>query len=60
MDSSGDRQLILSVREMLKEKQFSPSEGSSSGGGGGRVRRPFFSFGSGRSSRSAVLPVNIV
>nr|CAD1835802.1 unnamed protein product [Ananas comosus var. bracteatus] len=62
MDSSSDRQLILSVREMLKEKQFSPCEGSSSGGGGdggggGRVRRPFFSFGSGRSSRSAVLPL---
>nr|CAD1835992.1 unnamed protein product [Ananas comosus var. bracteatus] len=27
MDSSSDRQLILSVREMLKEKQFSPCEG---------------------------------
>ncbi|XP_068667057.1 RING-H2 finger protein ATL16-like [Aristolochia californica] len=50
MDSSGNRQLYLSVQEILR--QSSPSEASS------RSRRFFFPFGHGRGARSAaVLPI---
>ncbi|THU67139.1 hypothetical protein C4D60_Mb05t21500 [Musa balbisiana] len=66
MDSSTDRQLYLSVQEILRRKQHccfegGNDEGSSSdvwggdGGETGRFRRSFFSFG--RSSRSSVLPL---
>ncbi|CBI23610.3 unnamed protein product, partial [Vitis vinifera] len=56
MDSSNDRQLYLAIQEILQQNRpvsdFSPSEGCSS-----RFRRSFFSFGHGRGSRSAVLPI---
>ncbi|XP_038979547.1 RING-H2 finger protein ATL16-like [Phoenix dactylifera] len=65
MDSSNDRQLYLSVQELLRhnphcfqEAGGSGEEASSSGGGcagSSRVRRSFFSFGY-RSSRSAIIP----
>ncbi|WOL09881.1 RING-H2 finger protein ATL16-like [Canna indica] len=69
MDSSNDRQLYLSIQEILRQKQQCPEtatgEGSSSnvccgdGGGSGRIRRSlFFSFG--WSSRSSVLPIEEV
>ncbi|XP_010918796.1 RING-H2 finger protein ATL16-like [Elaeis guineensis] len=73
MDSSNDRQLYLSVQELLRhnpqcfqeaggsgeEEASSSSSSSSSGGGGcGRVRRSFFSFGQ-RSSRTAILPFHV-
>ncbi|XXG84904.1 hypothetical protein AAC387_Pa11g0110 [Persea americana] len=55
MDSSADRQLYLSVQEILQQNsnlhEFSTAEESS------RVRRSFFSFGHGRRSRNAVLPI---
>ncbi|BBG92480.1 hypothetical protein Prudu_000232 [Prunus dulcis] len=63
MDSSADRQLYLAVQEAVQQQQqqqhrqvseMSPIEGCSSSG---RVRRSFFSFGNGRGSRSAILPV---
>lgn len=62
MDSSNDRQLFLAIQEALHHQQqqrqannnevISPIEGCSS-----RIRRSFFSFGQGRGSRNAVLPV---
>lgn len=56
MDSSADRQLYLAIQEAIRQNrqvsEVSPIEGCSS-----RVRRSFFSFGHGRGSKSAVLPV---
>lgn len=60
MDSSADRQLYLAVQEAIRQNRqgqvneviSSPIEGCSS-----RVKRSFFSFGQGRGSKSAVLPV---
>ncbi|XP_004142260.1 RING-H2 finger protein ATL16 [Cucumis sativus] len=56
MDSSGDRQLYMAVQAAVREKSGGESgvevEGCSS-----RVKRSFFSFGSGRGSRNAVLPI---
>ncbi|XP_002529293.2 RING-H2 finger protein ATL16 [Ricinus communis] len=60
MDSSADRQLYLSIQEIVLQSrqqpidhQVSPIEGCSNG----RPRRTFFSFGHGRGSRNSVLPV---
>ncbi|KAJ4957207.1 hypothetical protein NE237_013990 [Protea cynaroides] len=56
MDSSVDRQLYLSVQEIIQQNrhlnEVSTSEGCSS-----RVRRSFFSFGQCKGSRNAVLPI---
>lgn len=56
MDSSGDRQLYMAVQAAVRQKSGGENgvevEGCSS-----RVRRSFFSFGSGRGSRNAVLPI---
>lgn len=56
MDSSNDRQLCLAIQEILQKRRlasdFSPSEDCS-----GRIRKSLFSFGHGRGSRSAVLPI---
>lgn len=56
MDLSADRQLYLSIQEIVQQSrqvaEVSPVEGCSS-----RAKRTFFSFGHGRGSRSAVLPV---
>ncbi|KAE8714630.1 RING-H2 finger protein ATL1 [Hibiscus syriacus] len=57
MDSSADRQLYLAVQEAMRQNrqvdEVSPIEGFSSR----VVRRSFFSFGHGRGSKNAVLPV---
>ncbi|XVF62873.1 hypothetical protein PTKIN_Ptkin09bG0043500 [Pterospermum kingtungense] len=57
MDSSADRHLYLAVQEAIRQNrqvnEVSPIEGCSSS----RVRRSFFSFGHGKGSKSAVLPV---
>ncbi|KAK8571896.1 hypothetical protein V6N13_047525 [Hibiscus sabdariffa] len=54
MDSSADRQLYLAVQEAMRQnRQASPIEGCSSR----VVRTSFFSFGHGRGSKNAVLPV---
>ncbi|XP_019230094.1 PREDICTED: RING-H2 finger protein ATL16-like [Nicotiana attenuata] len=57
MDSASDRQLYVAVQEIMQQQRqvtnVSPSEGSSS-----RIKR-FFSFGNGRGSRNAVLPVHL-
>ncbi|XP_042497373.1 RING-H2 finger protein ATL16 [Macadamia integrifolia] len=56
MDSSADRQLYLSVQEIIQHNrhlnEVSTSEACSS-----RVRRSFFSFSQCRGSRNAVLPI---
>ncbi|OVA02427.1 zinc finger protein [Macleaya cordata] len=56
MDSSVDRQLYLTVQEIIQQNrqlnEVSTSEGCSS-----RVSRSFFSFGHGRGSKSAVNPI---
>ncbi|GKV19024.1 hypothetical protein SLEP1_g29324 [Rubroshorea leprosula] len=58
MDSSTDRQLFLAVQEAVQQgrhvSEVSPLEGCSN-----RVRRSFFSFGQGRGSRNAVLPLHL-
>ncbi|KAK6929798.1 Zinc finger, RING-type [Dillenia turbinata] len=60
MDSSGDRQLYLSIQEIVQQHRRHlnevrpPSEGCSS-----RVRRSIFSFGHVRGSRSAVQPIDL-
>lgn len=60
MDSAADPQLYLAVQQIMQQqqqqqrRQISPSEGSSSSS---RIKRSFFSFGHGKGSRSAVLPV---
>ncbi|KAK9287972.1 hypothetical protein L1049_016417 [Liquidambar formosana] len=58
MDSSNDRQLYLSIQAIVQQNrqvnEASPIEGCSS-----RVKRSFFSFGHGRGSRSAVLPIHL-
>ncbi|KAJ6719429.1 RING-H2 FINGER PROTEIN ATL16 [Salix purpurea] len=58
MDSSADRQLYLSIQEIVQQSrqvtEVSPAEDCS-----GRARRAFFSFGHGRGSRSSVLPVSL-
>ncbi|TQE01114.1 hypothetical protein C1H46_013253 [Malus baccata] len=60
MDSSADRQLYLAVQEAMQQQrqvnEVSPIEGCSSTGSG-RVGRSFFSFGNGRGTRNAILPV---
>ncbi|KAG9441640.1 hypothetical protein H6P81_017494 [Aristolochia fimbriata] len=56
MDSSADRQLYLSVQEVLRQNP-QIHEAGSSGEGSSRSRRYFFSFAHGRGSRSAVLPI---
>ncbi|TXG72289.1 hypothetical protein EZV62_000868 [Acer yangbiense] len=58
MDSSADPKLYLAIQEAVQSRQVSevssPIEGCSS-----RVRRSFFTFGHGRGSRSAVLPLHL-
>ncbi|KAL5994562.1 hypothetical protein ACLOJK_024615 [Asimina triloba] len=64
MDSSADRQLYLSVQEILQRnpqlQEPTGGEGGSSSSNSGRIRRSFFSFGHSRgSSRSSVLPIQL-
>ncbi|PKU67342.1 RING-H2 finger protein ATL16-like [Dendrobium catenatum] len=63
LDSSCDPQLYVSVQETLRMNPnlvYGEESSNSGGGGSGRVRRPFFPFVQlGRSSRSAVQPVDI-
>lgn len=59
MDSAIDRHMYLSIQEIIQnnnsfqETRNIEEEGSTSG----RTRRHFFSFGNGRGSRNAVLPL---
>ncbi|GMJ01968.1 hypothetical protein HRI_003866000 [Hibiscus trionum] len=61
MDSSADQQLYLAVQEAIRQKrqvnEVSPIEGCSSSSR--VVRRSFFSFGHGRGSKTAVLPLHL-
>ncbi|XP_057959514.1 RING-H2 finger protein ATL16 [Malania oleifera] len=58
LDSSNDPLFYMSIQEIVQKNSHCngacSSEGSSS-----RFRRSLFSFGHGRASRSAVLPVNL-
>ncbi|OIT20706.1 PREDICTED: RING-H2 finger protein ATL16-like [Nicotiana attenuata] len=58
MDSATDRQLYVAVQEIIQQQRqvidVSSSEGSSS-----RVKRSFFSFGHGKGSKNAVLPIHL-
>ncbi|CAK7327243.1 unnamed protein product [Dovyalis caffra] len=56
MDSSADRQLYLSIQEIVQQSR-QVTEVSVVEVCSGRPRRTFFSFGHGRGSRSSVLPV---
>ncbi|KAI3990786.1 hypothetical protein MKX01_011694 [Papaver californicum] len=61
MDSSVDRQLYLSVQEIIQQKnrqQFNDVSTSDQQDSIGRIRgRSFFSFGSGRRSKNAITPL---
>lgn len=65
MDSAMDRQLYLAVQEIVQQNRNGNGNGigsdivSSSEGCSNRIRRSFFSFGNGRGSRRAVLPVHL-
>nr|XP_018625404.1 RING-H2 finger protein ATL16-like isoform X2 [Nicotiana tomentosiformis] len=58
MDSATDRQLYIAVQEIIQQQRqvidVSSSEGSSS-----KVKRSFFSFGHGKGSKNAVLPIHL-
>lgn len=58
MDSAADRQLYLTVQEIVQQQRqvldVSPCEGSSAR----VIKRSFFSFGHAKGSRNAVLPVH--
>ncbi|KAJ8763297.1 hypothetical protein K2173_001435 [Erythroxylum novogranatense] len=56
MDSSTDRHLFLSIQEIVQQSRH-VAEVSPVGSCSSRSRRNFFSFGHGRGSRNAVLPV---
>lgn len=57
MDSSADRQLCLSVQEILQQNPHLHEVSSSSDDTSFRVRRSFFSLGHGRGSRNSVIPI---
>lgn len=61
MDSSVDRQLYLSVQEIIQQKnrqQFNDVSTSDQQESSSRIRsRSFFSFGSGRGSKNAITPL---
>ncbi|KAL2486767.1 RING-H2 finger protein ATL16 [Abeliophyllum distichum] len=52
MDSAADRQLYLSVQQIIQKHSQVADEGCSS-----RAKRSFFSFGQGWGSRNAILPL---
>ncbi|KAL6989870.1 RING-type E3 ubiquitin transferase [Sarracenia purpurea var. burkii] len=52
MDSAGDRQMYLAVQEIILDQSRNGFSSSSRS-----LRRTIFSFGNGRGSRSAVLPI---
>ncbi|KAG9129695.1 hypothetical protein Leryth_024766 [Lithospermum erythrorhizon] len=57
MDSAADRQLYIAIQETLQHRQLSDislHEGSSN-----RLKKLFFSFGHGRGSNRAILPVDV-
>ncbi|KAL5701946.1 RING-type E3 ubiquitin transferase [Ranunculus cassubicifolius] len=54
MDSSADRQLFLSIQEIIQQNKENTMEDCSSTS---KLRRSIFSFGHNRGSRNAVLPV---
>ena len=60
MDSAADPQLYLTVQEIIRNKNRPLSEVSTSQECDSRVRRSFFSFGHGRGSRNAVLPIEFL
>ncbi|KAI3459492.1 hypothetical protein Pfo_016155 [Paulownia fortunei] len=57
VDSAADRKLYLAVQEIIQQHRQVISEDCSSSSS--RVKRPFFSFGQGRNSRSAVQPISL-
>ncbi|KAK8623785.1 hypothetical protein V6N13_065148 [Hibiscus sabdariffa] len=60
MDSSADQQLYLAVQEAIRQKRQVNEVSSIEGCSSSRVvRRSFFSFGHGRGSKAAVLPLHL-
>ncbi|KAI3678815.1 hypothetical protein L6452_38118 [Arctium lappa] len=58
MDSAIDRHIYLSVQEIIQnDGNLQETRNNEEGSTSGRTRRHFFSFGHGRGSRSAVLPI---
>ncbi|GMP77435.1 hypothetical protein CsSME_00033709 [Camellia sinensis var. sinensis] len=59
MDSASDRQLYLAVQEIVEQSRHVNEVGLASEGCSSRVRRSFFSFGSGRGSRLGVRSIQL-
>lgn len=63
MDSAADPHLYLAVQEIMhqiqQQQNVNPSEGCGGSSSSSRIRRSFFSFGHGKGSRNAVLPVHL-
>lgn len=59
MDSSGDRQLYMAVQAAVRQSGGGGESRVEAEGCSNRVRRSFFSFGSGRGSRNGVLPIQL-
>lgn len=57
MDSATDKQLYLTVREIIQQNSHEQSEARNGEECSNRFRRSLFSFGLGRGSRNAVIPV---
>ncbi|PIN23104.1 hypothetical protein CDL12_04169 [Handroanthus impetiginosus] len=58
MDSASDGRVYLSVQEILRQYR-QPSEVRNNEESSSRSRRSIFSFGHGRGSRNAVLPIEL-
>ncbi|KAK6937798.1 Zinc finger, RING-type [Dillenia turbinata] len=57
LDSAADRQLYLSVQEIIQQKRYQNEVSSSEECSSRSVRRSIFSFSYGRGSKNAVLPI---
>ncbi|XP_055831231.1 RING-H2 finger protein ATL16-like [Solanum dulcamara] len=58
MDSAADRQLYLTVQEIVQQQRQVPDGSPCEGNSARVIKRSFFSFGHGRGSRNAVLPLH--
>ncbi|KAL3334688.1 hypothetical protein AABB24_031091 [Solanum stoloniferum] len=58
MDSAADRQLYLTVQQIVQQQRQVPDVSPCESSSARVIKRSFFSFGHGRGSRNAVLPIH--
>ncbi|KAL3365853.1 hypothetical protein AABB24_010797 [Solanum stoloniferum] len=58
MDSAADRQLYLTVQQIVPQQRQVPDVSPCESSSARVIKRSFFSFGHGRGSRNAVLPIH--